>query len=292
MKRIIVRISGGLGNQLFGYAFGRTLEYHLARPVYFDMTSAYLRDPYGRTPMLHVFPNARHDRLLTCANEVSIIQRIGYVPVVARISSLLPLRWRMVVSEPKSLGFHPKVLHSKYIFSPYFIGYWMSPKYFDAIAEGLKHELEPPEIKPSSLGCTNPRIAPSCAIHFRAYREERSVFKQAVWDYYSRAIEQVIQREPKVKFSVFSDAPQEAMDEFQNRFKDRAFECSSIAGYDQANDLIDFYGMYSCDHIIIGDSTFSWWAAWLASRQDKLICAPAGLSPWGKDWIPSTWLSV
>ncbi len=49
--------------------------------------------------------------------------------------------------------------------------------------------------------------------------------------------------------------------------------------------LADFYLMYVCDHAIISNSTFSWWAAWLSDREERTIVAPGDVSPWGNDWL-------
>ena len=54
--------------------------------------------------------------------------------------------------------------------------------------------------------------------------------------------------------------------------------------------LTDFYLMYSCDHAIVADSTFSWWAAWLSHFEGKVVVYPEDLSPWGDDWVPPGWV--
>jgi hypothetical protein len=50
--------------------------------------------------------------------------------------------------------------------------------------------------------------------------------------------------------------------------------------------------MNQCNYAIIADSTFSWWAAWLDEDDDKTVIAPKGLSPWGDDWTPDTWVTI
>jgi hypothetical protein len=64
------------------------------------------------------------------------------------------------------------------------------------------------------------------------------------------------------------------------------------SGTGDAMGLDEFYLMYKCDHAIVADSTFSWWAAWLSETPGKIVVAPQGLSPWGSDWIPPTWRAI
>jgi hypothetical protein len=51
--------------------------------------------------------------------------------------------------------------------------------------------------------------------------------------------------------------------------------------------------MSLCDHVILSNSTFSWWAAWLNPSPDKFIIAP---QPWCRDperstghMVPESW---
>ena len=40
------------------------------------------------------------------------------------------------------------------------------------------------------------------------------------------------------------------------------------------DDIVQFEIMKSCNNFIIGNSTYSWWAAWLAASDDKICVAP------------------
>ena len=58
-------------------------------------------------------------------------------------------------------------------------------------------------------------------------------------------------------------------------FKDETKESDKfISGY---KDYEELYIMGKCDHFIIANSTFSWWAAWLSTTQNeenKIVIAP------------------
>lgn len=92
---------------------------------------------------------------------------------------------------------------------------------------------------------------------------------------------------PRYKFKVFSDDISWCRD--QEIFKN----CFFATGQNEVNDLNE---MASCEHNIIANSSFSWWAAWLNPNPDKIVVAP-------KKWfsnpedekyigIPSTWKRI
>jgi len=110
-------------------------------------------------------------------------------------------------------------------------------------------------------------------------------------DYYRKALVAVADKVPDVSFFVFSDHHDSARAELSAIDMNLSFvELEHSAG--DVNSLNDFYLMYACDHAIIGDSTFSWWAAWLSEREGKVVVAPDGLSPWGDDWAPPNWIKL
>ena len=55
--------------------------------------------------------------------------------------------------------------------------------------------------------------------------------------------------------------------------------------------LEDFWGMACCDHNIIANSTFSWWAAWLNPNPERIVVAPAN-GVGDADFYPPDWRLV
>lgn len=68
---------------------------------------------------------------------------------------------------------------------------------------------------------------------------------------------------------------------------------------DLVNPLGDFYSMSQCEHNIIANSSYSWWAAWLNSNPNKVVVCPSMFNWFGrasnlntKDYLPESWVQI
>lgn len=293
MKTITVRVVGGLGNQLHCYAFGRAITKNSEAVLELDTESGYWADPYGRQYLLDAFP------FLHVRKKKMPRTRVGRVAFKAQtklrlcLSSALPLSWRSAIREGEPPRYRQDVHRTKYKFDTYFSGYWASYLYYEDIAEELRQELRPPRLTDSAALRVRDDIdsVRSCSIHWRSYIEERSRVRQSMNEYYRAAVRLMQSKNPKIRFFVFSDSLPMARRELAGVESNLYFvDIDTAKG--NAQSLIDFILMYSCDHAIIGDSSFSWWAAWLSDREGKVVVAPSGLSPWGREWAPPHWVSL
>ena len=293
MSRITVRLVGGLGNQLHCYAFGKALAASQNVDVHFDCESGFWADTYGRCHLLDRFP-------LIALNQKKMPKNVGgrwlyrmLIKVASKVCPRLPLVLRPLVIEPTPQCYREDILTSSYLFNPYFIGYWASYRYCDGVEQSLRLELQPPEPDHPKVLVWLEKIknSQSCFVHYRSYREEKNVKHPPMANYYRKAIALVAERFPDVRFFVFSDHHNSARADLSVVDIDLEFvEIEQSSG--DVNSLNDFYLMYACEHAIIGNSTFSWWAAWLSDRKGKIVMSPDGLSPWGGDWAPPNWIKL
>lgn len=291
-KRVTVRVVGGLGNQLHCYAFGRAVSAHSHAVLEVDAVSGYWNDPFQRQYLLDEFPaldvKKKTMAVTDSARRVFKIEQKIYDTV----SRILPLPIKLVVREGYS-HYQENVHRTKYITSPYFLGYWASYKYYGDVEADLRQELRPPiPTHPSVLKLLSQiQSVQSCFIHWRSYEEDVDVEHPSLRSYYREAMETISAQYPGITFFVFSDNPATAREEIAPSHGQVVFvDLPTTRGNIQS--LGDFYLMYMCNHAIIGDSTFSWWAAWLDDQEGKTIIAPRGLSPWGEDWLPPHWISL
>jgi hypothetical protein len=134
------------------------------------------------------------------------------------------------------------------------------------------------------------QIECTCSIHVRRgdYLKYPNKHTQSPTEYYDTAISLVKEKHPNVTFLIFSDDIQWCKNHFIGN------EFTFIEGFEDWEDLIL---MSLCDANIITNSTFSWWAAWLGEKPNKLIIAPEKwFGPEGpqdqQDIIPERWTKL
>ncbi len=123
----VVQICGGLGNQMFQYAFAKSLQKHLNTPVLLDTTSF---DWSNRKMQLELFPID-----LPYASEKEIaIAKMQHLPKLIR-DALKRIGFDRV-SQEIVFEYEPKLLKPSRL--TYFYGYFQDPRYFDAISPLIK----------------------------------------------------------------------------------------------------------------------------------------------------------
>jgi hypothetical protein len=108
-------------------------------------------------------------------------------------------------------------------------------------------------------------------------------------DYYQRCCALVGGRVPNPHFFLFSDDPGWVHDHLKLDFP------LTVIDHNGPDDgWQDMFLMSRCRHHIVANSGFSWWGAWLNSRPDKIVCAPANWYQSGKydesTLVPSDWI--
>jgi hypothetical protein len=106
-----------------------------------------------------------------------------------------------------------------------------------------------------------------CAIHVRFGDYDDNYHPRLKYDYYKQAMD----RFPEgTRFIVFSDEPEKAVELFGG------WKSSGNINFRYGCEYMDdFKFMKSCKHFIIGNSTYSWWAAWLSNQPGKRVIAPS-----------------
>jgi len=298
-----VKIQGGLGNQLHCLAFGLALMKKNEGRVAFDFYSSFLNDEYDRICLLDYFPRLIPEIRKNLQTKLSGISPSGffapYADQVSRvISKFLPLKYKFYEVEGEPYRYRGELLYTHFLFNITFQGYWACHGYCVGIEEQLNKLLWLPEPEGpiTSALLTQIKSCNSCFIHFRSYKEESGMGERAsMRAYYTSAMELVLQGAPDTTFYVFSDDIDIAKTQLPDLDAQLIFVDNPEAVGNKES-LNDFYLMRSCKNGIVGNSTFSWWAAWLLMQvaKDKvsLIIAPAGVSPWGVDWMPSEWTAI
>ena len=102
------------------------------------------------------------------------------------------------------------------------------------------------------------------------------------WIYYELALKKFDSQ--KYDFFCFSDD----IDDVKKNFDVKKFNF-----LENNNELDDLYCLSQCDSVIMSNSTFSWWGAWLGKNKEKVIAPPLWFGRAGprdlEDLIPDRW---
>jgi len=136
-------------------------------------------------------------------------------------------------------------------------GHMQSEKYFEHCADLIRHYFE--------LNDTYSEFNPpenSIAIHVRRGDYDGDYHTRLSNEYYCKALENF---SINSKVYIFSDDINECK---------KLFSWLDVTYIDGNHYMKDFAMMQKCTHFIIGNSTYSWWAAWLGKHPNKKVIAP------------------
>jgi hypothetical protein len=293
---IIVQLMGGLGNQMFQYAFGRSLEERLQTKIKFDLTffnnQINNKDIPTRYYELENFNVTISEASLW---EINYYKSFGRNRIVRQVFKVR----RKYISSGNFYQ-EPTPAYQQGIEDAdkncYYSGYWHSEKYFNNIKPILADELtlkDNFQIETPLLDKIKKNN--SISIHFRRgdylTASVSKVLSTCALDYYQKAIIYIEQKIKDPYFFIFSDEP--AWVEKNLKLKS-PFEI--VYENQGKNSYLDMILMSHCKHNIIANSSFSWWGAWLNCHEAKIVIAPA---KWYNntsfntfDLLPDSWIKI
>ena len=260
---IIVKLSGGLGNQLFQYALGRHLAFLNQTELKLDVSQ--LQASRFWTARAYALDAFCINASLATDREISELAGASF-SMLGRLGAISPFYQR----EPH-FHFSPLILRLRG--DLYFDGYWQSERYFKPIASLVKQELKLQNTVLSRFQMWQTLIQTSESVSVHVRRGDytlRSIANRFLrpcgLDYYQKAASVLLPQLQQPTFFVFSDDPLWAKTHLH-------FPVPTyfVEGNSAAEDLVL---ISKCQHHIIANSTFSWWGAWLAAFPEKKIIAP------------------
>jgi hypothetical protein len=268
---IIVQVIGGLGNQMFQYAFGRRLADGLGVPLKLDTT---LFRTYGKRR--YELDGLRIEGDLASEHEIEVAQGGRLARARSRAARVFPSLGsgpgRLV--REQGFAFDPSMLALRD--GAYLEGYWQSERYFDAVADRLRREFVPviSPRGPAAEMAAQMHHENSVSLHVRRgdYVSEPSVSSiHLVCDeaYYASCVDYLAPHLLDPHFYVFSDEPAWARANLKI-----PFAMTIVADHCDTTAIEDMWLMTQCRHHVIANSSFSWWGAWLDSRPSKIVLMP------------------
>lgn len=291
---IIIKLIGGLGNQMFQYALGRHLAYKFNTALKLDITGLVDRRPRENfTLRNYEFEVYNIQAQIATKNEIAaFISDQTLFNMTIKIKKKVGLIKIKFETEQK---FQPSVLTMGS--NVYLAGYWQSEKYFNAIEIIIRNDLQPKEPLPSTsqkqldLICNENSVS----LHIRRGDYATNILAKQVLgtlslDYYKKSTQFISQKVLNPYFFIFSDDLNWVK---QNMNLNYPFEI-----IDGNPDYADLYLMSMCKHNIIANSSFSWLGAWLNPNLNKVVIAPKQwfanetMNAQTNDLIPGTWIRL
>jgi hypothetical protein len=288
----IVRMKGGLGNQMFQYATARALAARSKTGLSLDTVTGFRWDVFRRAYLLHAF-----NIQAAIASSAECFNYPGgrFVRAAVRTANRrLPIKKRRYCCEddlPASGGIESLAFDN----SVYLDGYWQRHEYFSEIQDELRREFTLRQALDPRTAAMEQTISKGCsvAVHLRGLPGESAlgahVLDQPVLpkDYYRNAFDLMRSKLGSPRFFVFTDGADPG-------WMLSLCPGTTVVTRDDKEGAAhkELWLMSRCRHHIIANSTFSWWGAWLHASPGHIVLAP-NMEKYGQRvTLPPEWVAV
>lgn len=260
---MIVALQGGLGNSLFQYAFGRSVSIAKGEELYF-------RKQFGGAPHCKYGLDDFHTKIQFGGPSPTYLYSEGAFKYDSNVYN---------------------VPHGAF-----YNGFWQTEKYFNEPIVREEIRMKTPMSPEGTKWAEKIASAEtSCFVHIRRgdYLKEphKSFHGNLSLEYYRRGLETIAEQKGEITPFIFSDDLNWCQDTFKGNFE--------FVGHDNAYESL--FLMALCDHAVIANSSFSWWAAWIGEKRfrnkEQIIIAPekwfsdsSGMQ-YG-DVVPERWVKI
>ena len=277
-SKIQIVFIGGLGNQLFQYCFGLYLAEHFGLKVsYTDLGLSFIR-------------NTRRRYML--GDLVVLRSRKGGSIYIVLLRFLSLLFSSLIIFESGSSDAPENRIRKS---SKLLFGYFQSHRYVDAVKTEILNQFKRSKLFAALIPNTSKN---EIAVHMRygdyaKNTKTKRTHGLTSTSYYVQAVQLLLESEKNYeKIVIYSDEPQHALAEFTKEYG----TCDiPIIANNLSNEYDDLRGMSASNAIVVSNSSFSWWAAWIGSNTiGSSIIAPF---PWlakpsviDQNLIPDNWI--
>ncbi|MFA5997306.1 MAG: alpha-1,2-fucosyltransferase [Candidatus Paceibacterota bacterium] len=281
---IIIKLQGGLGNQLFQYAIGRTIEKEYNKEVKYDISS--FDNQQNVTPRTLLLKKFKIDVNIADNNEIAKTK--------GTFTYLIKKALNKFVFKKYHISYESDFLASmEDVDSAYLEGYWQSFHYVEPCIEDLRKEVTLQDDTSSVFNNAVKELSniESVALHIRRGDYVNAGPDLSVLDisYYERANDIVLKKLKNVKYFVFTDDVSWAKQNL-GFLGGRVVYVSDLG----LKDYEELVLMAQCKNAIIANSSFSWWAAMLNQHKEAIIICP---NDWRNSFLkndddlcPNSWI--
>ena len=272
---IIIKLIGGLGNQMFQYATAKAIALHNNTVLKLDTSAFKVYDlhDYG----LHHFN----------LNAKEYKQPVKWVKKIQN-----KFQQRTYYNED-TFRYNSKLfnINAEQLFLN---GYFQSEHYFVKYREALLKDFKITSSIKKATKVMLEEIAKSDSVSIHIRRGDflkHEIHNTSKEDYYKKAMQLVESKIDKPTYYLFSDDMNWVKSNFKTSYK------TVYVDFNDANTSYeDMALMSNCKHNIIANSSFSWWSAWLNTNPNKIVVAPEqwfnGNEYDYTDVVPNSWIKI
>jgi hypothetical protein len=300
---VLLKLNGGLGNQLFQAAFALSIAEKTGKQVWIDTSFIEEHRTSGQvTPRevalgvfpkfpLQIAPRTWYKRVQNFRTKLHyraynrLLKKLGRKPA---FSSVHQHQGDFFKVDQRSFDTSGDLI--------YVDGIFQNEAFFKESADTVRTIFTFPPFSTTAASDLARRIAQQEApvsIHVRGgdyltAKDVAGVLTVCPVEYYQQAVAWIKQRVPAATFFVFSDDMPHARQVLASVEGCEFVDVSSLSAPQD-----DMHLMTLCQHHIIANSTFSWWGAWLGKNPGKHVVAPLDYFPnlnvHGSQMCPPSW---
>ena len=278
---IYVRLDGRIGNQLFMYAYAKALSVELEDDDIVIDDSKVLKRNYKNSLVDYDLPNVTYVHNNKNRIKLKYIKQNFIFFNYLVIRKFLKSTTRFKLEKKLQPFFNrnglflcemPYIKHSLKKGKDVFLnGYFQSDKYFESVSKDLINEFslkndERVENYPNIEMIRNRNsVCISIKVQHNVGNSKFDVCNDGYWE---KAIKYITDNVENPLFFICSDDVEYV--------KNNLIDCNKYDAIFQSKDYpvsVSLAVMGNCKHFIIGNTTFGWWAQYLATNEDKIVCA-------------------
>lgn len=268
---IISRIDGGLGNQMFQYAYGLYLARRADAEYFLDVSSYEKHPQHG-----YLLDHFQIDAEVLPANLSAKVPR-KYRSSASKVSWLQDGFGLRTLRRHKERDFGFQTSHLEAGNNRYLVGYWQSEQFFPGMRDELLKQFAVRRDLTAKSQEIGVRMAEgnSIALHVRrgdyvTSQSAAAIYEHLSVNYYHRCLQTWASEQDRPEVYIFSNDIAWCREQFQLEYPTHFVDHTSV---DTAFE--DLWMMQQAACLVMANSTFSWWAAWLNQRPEHQVIAPS-----------------
>ena len=293
-KKTYLYVCGGLGNQLFQYAFAKNLSLRNQSPLILDTKSGFLADFRWKNQFILKEFNIKPYQL---KKNILIFLFYRIYKIFFKKKIFTKIFGKSIIDETHLKKFNNKILNFKCKSSVYLMGFFQSEKYFLENKNIILKDLTPKKKirKKNFILIKNKMVTTnSVAIGCRAYENlSKKIVNQmggvTSIDFYKEAIIKILRQIKNPTFFLFSTLSSNliSISNFLDKKKKSFHIITDDKGFNGAVNNLQL--LSHCKHHIISNSSFYWWGAYLSQNNYKKQIIFSSKNFINRDSYPSHW---